>query len=276
MLPGDSALARIRIDGETIESAYRAWAQVQHDHSLQQTHFAAQYRQLDEQGSLVLGAVRHAQAPNLEEGLERFLNESRTKIEVLRNQLDRQALEAKTGFEKALATIRSEVRRRVEGVAKVSPPRLRVTARSMPAGRRILHAERVSGDEAVTLCAVLSTEGQIPSRYGFLFDDTIDDVTTGEPAWLYADEGILPGQTRPSPLVLSHELSIRHEVWPLKGIVVMAKGARFRQRGPVMEAEVPDGEGTRNRLTQSEAEEVLGSLLSLKLAGTLELELTSF
>lgn len=276
MQPGESALARIRADGETIESAYRAWAELQLEQRAAKAHFAAELRRLDEQGSLVLGAVRRAQAPNLEEGLERYLSDSRTKLDVVRHQLERQEAEAKSGFENALHIVRSEVRRRVERVAKMSPPRMRVTARSMPAGRRILHAGRVSGDEAVTLCSVLSTEGQIPSRYGFLFDDTIDDVTTGEPAWLYADEGIEPGQTRPSPAVLTEVLAARHEVWPLKGVVVMARGARWRQRGPVMEVEVADAETTRNLLTQTEAEEVLGSLLSLKLAGRLELELTSF
>ena len=66
-------------------------------------------------------------------------------------------------------------------------------------------------------------------------------------------------------------------MWPVKGMLPLTlpdgSWLRWLTRGPVLEAEVQDGEGFRNLLTQQEAERVTGLLLSHKLAGKLELEL---
>lgn len=266
-------LERLRSGAETVEAAYAVWAELQAELTQRQVWFASEHRRLDEESRLVLGAVRSARAPNQEVGLARFVDESRLKLEALRAKLEAHQQHELGALKLAVAQARSEARARVVRQASLVKPMLRMTARTLPEGRRILHAERLSGDDAVSLCFALS--GRVPSRYGFLFDDAIDDVSEAGPAWLYADEGVAASETKPTPSALEALLGSRAEVWPLKGMLVIPLG-RFRQRGPVMEVEVADGEGFRNVLTQDEAERVLGALLSLKLEGRIELVLTHF
>ena len=275
------ALARLR-RLETIDSAYEAWAQLLIDRRARVAHFAAEYRRIDDQGSLVLGAVRTASSvahtavlEGPESGLELFLTDSRAKLEALRGALVATEAAERASFDQAVIEISRALHTRVAQRAKVLKPVLRVMVRAMPDGQRILHAERVSIDDSIALFFVL-TGGRIPSRYEYLFDDSTDDPTA-VPPWAYPDEGVV--DTRPQPAALASLLELRPEVWPVKGMIPLwlpgeRRMARWLQRGAVMEAEVADGAGFRNLLGADEAERLLGLMLSLKMAGTLELELS--
>ncbi len=273
------ALARVR-RLETIDSAYAAWAQLLSERRARVAYFEAEYRRIDEQGSLILGAVRTANSvakglEGPESGLELFLTDSRAKLEALRSGLAATEAAERASFDQAIIEISSALHTRIEQRAKVLKPVLRVMVRAMPAGQRILHAERLSTDDSIALFFVL-TGGKIPSRYGYLFDDSTDDPTA-VPPWVYPDEGVI--DARPPPATLAALLGARNEVWPVKGMIPLwlpgeRRMARWLQRGAVMEAEVADGDGFRNLLSTDEAERLLGLMLSLKLAGTLELELS--
>ncbi len=270
----DVALARAR-QLETIESAYERWRELVQDQRARRLFFASEYRRLDDQGSLLLGAVGATQAPSTGDGLQLYLNESRLKLDAARADLvTREARELST-FELAIQQMTAEVRSRVKRSSELVKPSIHVMPRSMPEGRRILHATRLGNDEALTAFFVL-TDGHVPSRYGYLFDDSTDDLTTSPP-WLYDDESV--AEVRPTPAALKQVLEARVEVWPAKGMVPMFLPGdrhlvRWLQRGAVMELEVADGEAFRNLLTQQEAERALGALISLKLAGRIELELS--
>jgi hypothetical protein len=135
----------------------------------------------------------------------------------------------------------------------------------------------VSTDDAVLLLYVLT--GRIPSRYDFLFDDSTDDVTLPPPP-LYPDEGVGFAETRPGAQALAQRLRDMGPVLPVKGYlpVWVPRGSGeelflLRERGPVMEAELLDGDGFRSVLEREEAERLAGHLLRLKLEGRIELEL---
>lgn len=275
---GARALTRIQ-QLETLEALYAAWAELKRDRQRLRAQFASEHRHLDEQGALVLGAVRTAHsvtelAPP-EAGLELFLNDSRAKLEAIRRELLAREAHELAAVDEATRRLSAALRARIERQGSAIKPVVRVMVRPMPAGHRILHAERLSPDAAVILFFALT--GKIPSRYEYLFDDSTDDVNS-VPAWVYADEGLT--LTRPSPSELQTALEALREVWPLKGMIPLwlppdRQFARWLQRGPVMEAEVADGDRFRNLLTPDEAERFLGLLLSFKLTGHLDLELVT-
>jgi hypothetical protein len=203
--------------------------------------------------------------------LERLADDARRGWEASKAALEARALEAEAALEQALNEVRAELRRRVSARAKVTPPRVELMVRTLPGDRRILHLRRPSPDDAVLLLFAMS--GRCPTRYGFLFDDSTDDALLAPPS-LYADDGVVQARPKPSELVTA--LSPRTDFWPLKGALLLLRPGltmRWLCRGAVLEAEVADADAFRNLLTREEAEQLTGVLLSLKLAGALELEL---
>ena len=280
---------------ETIESAYEAWDELRAARARSRQRFAEERRRLEEQGELLVGAVKSV----AEEGVpppppsaptpdavvvaadgaaaEHFLAEARARLDEAKVRLAEEEATAEAAFFRAENDLRAAARARVEGRARLAPPRVRIFPRSLGAEQRVLHLERPQPDDAVVLFFVLSD--RIPSRYGAPFDDAADDVFVG-PTALYSDEGVPPDELRPSPMRLHLLLDALPEVWPLKGALIHAvpgaDGPRFVRwltRGPVLEAELEDGYGFRNVLSREEAELVTGALLKLQLAGRLTLEL---
>ena len=232
---------------------------------------------MSEQGGLLLGAVKAASvSPTTTEAglaktnaLDDFLVEAKQKLAAAHAQLDERARAAEQAFTSELLKVRDELRERVVRQSASVHPVFKLAIRVLAGERRILHAHRLGADESVIALYALS--GRIPSRYGFLFDDSTDDALLAPPT-LYPDEGITDVR---GPIASA--LSSRAEVWPVKGILPMTlpdgSWLRWISRGAVLEAEVQDGEGFRNMLSHEEAERVTGLLLSHKLAGRLELEL---
>lgn len=281
---------------ETIESAYEAWDELRTARARARQRFADERRRLDEEGELLLGAVRTvteggvppppASAPRPDElvasadaaGLDRFLAEARARLDATRRALASEEAAAEAAYREAAAELRATVRQRVEARAQFSPPRVRLLPRSVGAEQRILHLERPVGEDAAVLAWILT--GRLLSRLGAAFDDAVDDVFTG-PTALYPDEGLGGDDLCPSPMRLHLLLDAQPEVWPLKGYLLQplpdahggARFVRWLTRGPVLEAELEDGQGFRNVLSREEAERVTGALLTLKLAGKIELEL---
>ncbi|MCA2977897.1 MAG: hypothetical protein INH41_15245 [Myxococcaceae bacterium] len=280
LAPLPSAAAALAMRPETIEAAYEAWDALREERAVARSALGAERARLEEQGALLLGAVKAAAAPPNAPGsaalvktseLERLAEDAHRSWEVSRAALEGRACEAEAGFAAALAEVTAEVVRRVRAQAALAPPRAGLMVRILPNERRILHLRRPSPDEAVLLLQAMS--GRAPTRYGFLFDDSTDDALLAPPT-LYPDEGVT--RPRPRPAELMAELGPRATFWPVKGMLFLALPGltmRWLSRGAVLEAEVADGEGFRNLLTRDEAEQITGALLSLKLAGALELEL---
>ena len=277
---GAEALLRAR-SVETLEVAYAAWLELQQAHRAAKKRWEGERQRLRDQGSLILGAVKaaSASAPAGEgEGLQKtsaldaFVNEAKEKLESALRQLEERSAAAESIFATELKKVREELRARVARQAAKVKPVFQLVIRVLGGDRRILHARRLGGDESVI--ALFALTGRIPSRYEFLYDDSTDDVMAAPPL-LYADEGVT--EIRPSASTLASELSARSEVWPVKGLlpVTLPDGTwvRWISRGPVLEAEVREGDGFRNVLTSDEAERITGLLLANKLSGKLELEL---
>lgn len=283
----DAALLRLEAL-ETIEHAYEAWLELKLEHASFAARCAQERRKLTEQGSFLVGAVRAAaQSPGSgdalvrqgDDELQKYLREAESRLAGAREALERELGEEERHYAQAFARIREEVEARIVRTLAQVKPTVRLVLRSLAGGRTILHVDRVGPDEAVLLAYALT--GRIPSRYGFLFDDSTDDVSL-PPQPLYADEGLMPADLRPDAAGLRAIIERSDKVLPIKGFIpvrVPAAGGealyRMLQRGAVMEVEVQEGTSFRNVLTREEGEQFAGHLLRLKLAGQLQLELTA-
>ena len=280
-----AALARLR-SLETLETAYEAWLELKQEHGASRLRFKEERERLDQQGSFLVGAVRAAGVepkPGAEPGLmpagaETFLRGAEARLSQAREELARREADSEASYQKAFEEIRATIADRVRRYLEASRPRLQLLLRKVGATRSILHVARVGGDEAVLLCFLFT--GRIPSRYGFLVDDSTEDVAL-PPAPLYPDEGVDPHGLRPDATALEARLGAPGQVLPLKGFLPVfiprpAGGEdffRMLQRGPVLEVEVADGATFRNILSREEAERFAGNLLRLKLEEKIELEI---
>ncbi len=283
---GDGALERARTL-ETLEAAYEAWLELRLAQGAARLRFQEERERLAQQGSFLVGAVRAAglELPGPEAGAlapvqaqgRDFLREAEEKLARAREALNTEEAASEARFQEAFQELRTLLKERVRRYQAKAPPRLRLLLRKVGATRVILHVERVRGDEAVLLLSLFA--GRLPSRYGFLFDDSTEDVSL-PPAPLYAEEGVAEGDNRPDAPALAARVRAPGEVLPAKGFlpvfVPRPEGGedffRLRQRGPVMEVEVAEGQGFRNVLSREESERFAGYLLRLKLLGKLELE----
>ncbi|MCP3101778.1 hypothetical protein LZ198_23145 [Myxococcus sp. K15C18031901] len=283
----ESALARLRAL-ETLESGYEAWLELKLEHAASRARFLEEREKLDQQGSFLLGAVRAAgvePAPSTEPGLVAasasagdFLREAEGRLASTRAALAEREAASEARYAEAFAEIRGTLRERVQRHLAVHRPRLTLLLRRVGTERSILHVERLSGDTPVLLCFLFS--GRIPSRHGFLLDDSTEDVALA-PAPLYPDEGVEPSQVRPDAAGLEARVSEAQEVVPLKGMLplrVPRPGGgedffRLLQRGAVLEVEVAEGTSFRNVLSREESERFAGHLLRLKLSGRIDLDL---
>jgi hypothetical protein len=285
--PGKAQLAALE-HSETLEVAYEAWAEVRAAHQSITTRFEAERRRLKDEGDFVVGTVeaaKRAETPLLpgEPGLvkasdaDEFLVQAKAKLKASSEQLAQLAAKTEAAYQEAFTSMRQEVRARVERYLARVKPELRLMIRLMPNDQRVLHVSRVGPDDAVLLFFLLN--GRVPSRYDYLFDDSTGDAQKAPPN-LYAEEGVAEGAVAPTPADLKRLLASSPAVLAAKAcipFVLPIDGGPslgwFKQRGPVMEAEVEDGDGFRNLLSGLEAESVAAVLLKLKLEGKIELEL---
>lgn len=266
-----AAVALVR-SVDALEPGFTAWEALRAEHQVALSAIDEELRRIEEQGTLLLGAMRSAletrgAADTLASGAEATLRAARS--ELLRQ---RELVQAAT--REANEAIRAELRERVERRASHAKPRVRLMVRGLPEGRRILHLERPSPEDAVVLLQVLS--GRIPSRFGYLFDDSVEDLQTRPPSLFFTEEGV-GGEPPRSADGLARALDGLEVVWPVKAILPQPLGGGglvvWRTRGAVLEAELGDGPTFRNCLTEAEAERVVARMLALKFEGRLELEL---
>jgi hypothetical protein len=271
---------------ETLETAYEVWLELKQEHHAARLRFKEERERLDQQGSFLVGAVRAAGVeprPGSEPGIlpagaESFLRGAEARLSQAREELARKEADAEAFYQQGFDEIRNTLTDRVRRYLAASRPRLKLLLRKVGATRSILHVARVGSDEGLLLCFLFT--GRIPSRYGFLFDDSTEDVSL-PPAPLYPDEGVDPQGIRPDATALAARIGAPGGVLPLKGFlpvfVPRPEGGedffRLLQRGPVMEVEVADGAAFRNILSREESERFAGHLLRLKLEEKIELEI---
>lgn len=271
---GARALARAR-SVETLEVAFEAWDELRREAKGARARWKEERERLSQQGSLLLGAVKFAQAPSEGEGLAKldgFVAEAQAKLEAAQRDLEARVEASERVFASQLLTLREELTARVARQAAASKPVFKLVVRVLPGDRRVLHVRRLGPDEAVV--ALFALNRRVPSRYDYLLDDSTDDLGATPPV-LYAEEGV--AEVRPTASALAAALAAQGAVWPVKGMlpVQFPDGGfmRWMARGAVLEAEVLEGEGFRSVLSAAEAERVTGLLLAHKLAGRIELEL---
>jgi hypothetical protein len=288
----ETALERLAII-ETIEEAYEAWRELIDEHAAIRTRYQQERERLEREGAFLLGAVRAAgQDPSAAQnggnpnalaqpgGLSSLIADAEAKLNRARSALEEEIAAQEEAFEAAFAKVKAEIRARVERYGEGMKVGLKLLIRPVGATRNILHVERLSPDESVLFLYAL--QQTIPTRHGFLFDDSTDDVGLS-PAPLFPDDGVDLSYTRPdAPALRARVEKPGQQSLPIKGFIPVfvpkPNGAdffRLLQRGAVMEVELEDGPGFRNVLSREEGERFAGHLLRLKLAGKLELEIVA-
>ncbi|WP_171812953.1 hypothetical protein [Corallococcus exiguus] len=281
----DGALGQLRAL-ETLESAYDAWAELKREHAASVIQFREEQARLTQQGSFLLGAVRAAgmDAGSSTPGLQPqgsasdFLRDAEAKLTKARDAVSQREAESEARYQAAFTEVRTTLLDRVQRYLKRSQPHLTLLLRRVGAERSILHVARVQPDESVLLCYLLTQ--RVPSRYGFLFDDSTEDLSL-PPAPLYAEESVASDAVRPDAPGLLRVIDASTDVVPLKGFIplrVPRPGGgedffRLLQRGAVMEVEIADGPDFRSILTREESERFAGHLLRLKLEERIGLDI---
>jgi hypothetical protein len=285
-----SALLRLNA-AETLEQAYDAWRELRLEHAEFLVRCTRERQRLTEQGGFLVGAVRAAaktgppgqQEPAAlvrsggDDALAGFLREAEAKLTATSTALEAELAEEASHFDRAFADIRTAVLHRLATVAEKVRPRVRLVLRSVGSGRTLLHVERPGGDEAVLLLHALT--GRAPTRYGFLFDDSVDDLSLPPPP-LYPEEGVEAAAVHADAQTLGALCRREGDFLPVKGHIPVWTGGppdgafyRLLQRGPVLEVELQEGTGFRSVLSREEGERFAGHLLRLKLDGKLDLDL---
>lgn len=272
---GNRAFAQAR-SVETLEALYLAWTELSATWASAKKRWAEEEKRLVTQGELLLGAMRAASsaAPAGDAALANVNGmavEAEKRLLEVRTQFAEQIAQANTTFSRELERLRSELIEHVRRRALVSRPVFKLAVRLVGGDRRILHLARLSDDDAIV--ALFSLTGRVPSRHGYLADDSLDELGAAS-APFYADDGV--SEVRPPVAELGALLAARTQMWPVKGHLPMQWGARWLRwvaRGAVLEAELEDQGSFRNVLTREEAEQITGVLLTHKLAGKIELEL---
>ncbi|RKG53862.1 hypothetical protein D7X30_30720 [Corallococcus sp. AB011P] len=281
----DGALGQLRAL-ETLESAYDAWAELKRGHAASVIQFREEQARLTQQGSFLLGAVRAAgmdsgsATPGLQPqgAASDFLRDAESKLARARDAVSQREAESEARYQAAFTEVRTTLLDRVQRYLQRSQPHLTLLLRRVGAERSILHVARVQPDEAVLLCYLLTQ--RVPSRYGFLFDDSTEDLSL-PPAPLYAEESVASDAVRPDAPGLLRVIDASTDVVPLKGFIplrVPRPGGgedffRLLQRGAVMEVEIADGPDFRSILTREESERFAGHLLRLKLEERIGLDI---
>ena len=288
---GSALLERVR-SVETLGAAYEAWDELRKDNIAHLRDLAEERARLDQQGNFLVGAVRAAApawtpSPPGElpvpaaAGLHDFLAGAEGKVAAARASLEARAEAEAENFEAVSSALRELVRDRVVRFSQVVRPSLRLVFRAIGTERAVLHLNRLRGDAPVLLLHALT--GAIPSRYGFLEDDSTETLGL-EPPTLYPEEGVREDEAHAGARALALRLLPGMRILPVKGFLpVWTEGAsgiaarffRFRSRGVVLEAETVDGDQFRPVLTRPEAEALAGHLLRLKVQGRIELELAT-
>lgn len=267
---------------ETLEAAYALWDEERARQAAAIAGLEDERRRLEDDAAFRLGAVRAAAEVGGGEGglakanaLAAFVQEGEARIARAKEALSvRAAAEAETS-QVRLTALKLELLARIDRFAARVRPHLKLLPRRLSAELRILHVERISPDEAVLLLRLLT--GKIPSRYGFLHDDSTDEVGA-LPALLYPDEGVDPALVRPDPARLRCCVLAEGAVLPIKGALPFLVGEAFYRllpRGPVMELELAQGDTFRSLLSPEEAERAAGHFIRLKLEGRIELTLAT-
>lgn len=274
---------------DTLEATYHAWLELKLQYGAFRAAAVEQKRKLEEHGNFILGAVRAARTLPPEKGgasaqslmksdvVGSFIQKAEAELKQGRDELDRRLQQAESEHIEKLAAIKAHLRGQVERFAEKVRPNIVIRRRKLANGSVILHLDRLSPDESVLAMYIFTMK--LPTRHGFLLDDSTDDASLPPPQ-LYPDEGVLASRVRPSPAELRDLIVAGRDFVPVKAMLPLLINAeqggvdvvRFLMRGAVLEGEILEGDAFRNMLTQDEAERVVGALIRSKLAERIELE----
>jgi hypothetical protein len=280
---------------ETLEAVYAAWTERRAERGALLAQAAAERARLEVEGRFLVGAARAASGvtpppPGVGSppgdalvaaaSLQALVREAEGRVAVALASFEQGHARALAEADARCAVLAAEVAARVRRYALAAPVSVQLWLRPVGRDRAIVHLARPSPDGAVLLFFVLT--GAVPSRYGYLFDESTEALALGPPPF-YPDEGVAPSGVRPSPPALEARLAEGGAVLPVRGFIPLWLGGadgtrrlfRFLQRGPVLELEALREGAFQALLPLEEAEQVAGLLLRLRVEGRLQLEISS-
>jgi hypothetical protein len=285
----DQAVEQVRAL-DTLDAIYRVWDELRAAWRARQEVQTQAWQRLEGEGSFLVGAVRAAGGVEPSAGsdllmrtdagaLDAFLEAAEARLGAARDALSASAREEERSFRSAFAELERLLEERVQRYAARAPPSLVLWRRPVGKDRAVLHLERVGLDASVIL--LHRATGKLAAHHDFLEDDRTDSPDL-EPSSFYREEGLTAVDERPRPVRFPELCRREGRVSAVKGFLPffapLPEGGetfyRFRQRGPVLEAELLDPVGLfRSVLSQTEAERLAGLLLRWKLSGALQLRL---
>ncbi len=210
---------------------------------------------------------------SLSDPLQEFHAKAEAEIRESTAKLVAREKEEEATFGKRDREIRALVLERAAQHLKVHKPRLALAVHPVGPKQVIVQADRIGEEDAVLLVRVLC--GRLPTQWGFFANDHVDDLGQQAPR-LFAGPG------GPAPLNVDEEdraLLAEPDFAPARLQIPVRVPAhdfpRFRliHRGPVAELESRrEGAPYSQLIPQEDAELLTGFLLSLKLAGKLQLD----
>lgn len=274
-------LARTR--AETLAEAYDALEAVVRAEAGFAARLADERSRLEDESGYLLGSLGAAQrflSGDAEHGgLEAAVAEGRESMESAREGLEAWAAEEGARIAAAHEEAEAQVAERAEAYAAHRVPELSVKVARVAGGRRVVHLDRPTRDDAVILCALLA--GRPPSRHDFLEDDAVD-VVDGPVHLAVRTAGIDPAAVAEGGAEAEDALATDpgHRLLPIRAHLpvrlpdVEWPRMRFVLRGRIVELESRhEGEPYAPLVPTADAELLTGYLVSLKIRGLVAVDL---
>jgi hypothetical protein len=292
--PAETSALSIALESESLQALFSAWLELRQQHAASLAALNKERDQLESRAQLVLKAVEAARGlpevavepktrakksrlPAVRDPLAEFQAQAEAELALARKQLERRFEAQAHEWEKLDARVRKALLARADQHLSIHKPQVKLTVH--PVGKQSLLEVAAFGEEdAVLLARLLS--GKLPTRWGFFADDAVEDLARG-PSHFYPDEGraeLWPADADAEDAILFSN----GDFVPLRMQIPFAIPERAFPRfklvhhGLIAQVETRrEGEPYSHLVRREDGELLAGYLLRLRIAGKLELVLSS-
>jgi hypothetical protein len=285
---------------ENLEHLYVAWAQLQSERRAANEARRLERDRLTTRAGYLLNAVSAARAFSpgsaaptppgkqqkgkkprgsakalaaVSDPLQDFHAKAEAELRDATAKLDAREKQEEETFGKQDREIRTLVLERAAQHLKIHKPRLALAVHPVGPKQVIVQADRIGEEDAVLLVRLLC--GRLPTQWGFFTNDHVDDLGQQAPRLFGEGAAATPLSVDEEDLALLGEPDFAPARLQIPIRVPGHDFPRFRliHRGPVAELESRREAAPYSQLIpQADAELLTGFLLSLKLAGALQLD----
>ena len=194
----EEALLRLKA-ATLLEDLYDARLRLREAFEALQKEMGAERERLEQQAQIFIRSVESARRLGMAPGsagelavppesdpYAGFLSAARGRLDAAEEALSARGAAAADVFRHSMEEAEARIREQVRGLLASHAPRVALTLQPVGRDKAVAWIDRPSSDDAVLLCALLN--GCLPTRYGALFDDDVDDPSL-EPPTFFAEDG---------------------------------------------------------------------------------------